>query len=102
EVSEAIVPINKRETEIKKVPSRLSGMREKVRYQSGDSMGKAYIHIYWDENGTPIEVWIEPTNIADKDMADALGRMTTQFLRFGNTENNVDQAVKHLKAGKAM
>jgi ribonucleoside-diphosphate reductase alpha chain len=87
---------------IKKVPSRLFGMREKVRYQSGDTMSKAYIHIYVDESGVPMEVWIEPTDVRDKDMADALGRMTTQFLRFGGTQNNVEQAVKHLKAGKMM
>lgn len=88
------------EPTIKKVPSRLFGMREKVRYQSGESMSKAYIHIYQDENGTPIEVWINPTNVEDKDMADALGRMITQFLRFGATHNNLEQAVKHLKKGK--
>ena len=88
------------ESPIHKVPSRLFGMREKVKYQSGDRMSKAYVHVYVDENGAPIEVWIEPTNATDKDMADALGRMTTQFLRFGATKDNVDQAVKHLKAGK--
>src|SRR5690606_22378317 len=52
--------------------------------------------------GVPMEVWIEPTDVRDKDMADALGRMTTQFLRFGGTTNNVEQAVKHLKTGKMM
>lgn len=86
---------------IKKVPARLYGMREKVKYHSDDKVRKAYVHIYLDE-GTPVEVWVEPTEVADKDLADALGRMTTQFLRFGATENNVDQAVKHLKKGKSM
>src|SRR5690606_14330531 len=95
---EKIIPFNT----IKKVPSRLFGMREKVRYQSGDTMSKAYIHIYVDETGVPMEVWIEPTDVRDKDMADALGRMTTQFLRFGATSDNVEQAVKHLKTGKMM
>lgn len=87
---------------IKKVPSRLFGMREKVRYQSGDKMSKAYIQIYVDEHGVPIELWIQPIDANDKDMADALGRMTTQFLRFGATNNNVEQAIKHLKQGKSM
>ena len=86
----------------KRVPSRLYGMREKIKYQSNNRMTKAYIHIYVDENGEPIEVWINPVEPSDKDMADALGRMTTQFLRFGITNNNIDQAVKHLMTGKTM
>lgn len=93
---------NTYEQVIQKVPSRLYGMREKVRYQSGDKMSKAYIHIYVDENNTPVEVWIDPNDVADKDMADALGRIVTQFLRFGATKNNVDQTVKHLQKGKMM
>jgi ribonucleoside-diphosphate reductase alpha chain len=104
EIAEVIVPVIEKEANpaFKKVPSRLFGMREKVRYQSGGSLSKAYVHVYTNDEGTPVEVWIQPTNIADKDMADALGRMTTQFLRFGLVNNNVDQAIKHLKAGKMM
>jgi ribonucleotide reductase alpha subunit len=104
EIAEVIVPVIEKEANpaFKKVPSRLFGMREKVRYQSGESLSKAYVHVYTNDEGTPVEVWIQPTNIADKDMADALGRMTTQFLRFGLVNNNVDQAIKHLKAGKMM
>ena len=87
---------------IDKLPARLFGMREKVKYQSGERIAKAYIHIYVDESGHPVELWIEPTNASDKDMADALGRMTTQFLRYGVTEDNVTQAIKHLQAGKTL
>lgn len=93
---------NVQAVELQKVPSVLDGKRHKVKYQSGDKIGKAYIHIYTDKNNVPIEVWVEPTEVTDKDMGDALGRMTTQFLRFGGTGNNVEQAVKHLKAGKTM
>lgn len=95
-------PIQAIKRESMNVPSRLYGMREKIKYQSANKISKAYIHIYTNENGEPIEVWINPTEPSDKEMADALGRMTTQFLRFGATGENVEQAVKHLKTGKTM
>lgn len=88
--------------DIKRVPSRLYGVREKIKYQSGNSISKAYIHIYVDEESNPVEVWINPTDPTDKEMSDALGRMITQFLRFGITNNNVEQTIKHLKTGKTM
>lgn len=101
EVKEEILEIEE-EYDIKRVPSRLYGVREKIKYQSGNLISKAYIHIYVDEDNNPVEVWINPTEPSDKEMADALGRMTTQFLRFGVTNDNVEQSVKHLMTGKTM
>lgn len=85
---------------IKKRPKRLFGLVEKVRYSYGDGMSKAYITITWDDDGHPVEVFIEPTDEREKPMAEALGRSITQFLRFGNTKDNVAQIVKHLKTGQ--
>ena len=88
--------------DIKRVPSRLFGLREKTKYQGHKGMSKAYIHIYVDEDDAPIEVWISPTDPTDVAMADALGRMITQFLRFGATTDNVEQTIKHLTKGQPM
>lgn len=87
---------------ISKVPDLLYGFRRKERYQSGDTYGKAYIMIFTDEDKIPMEVWIYVNKDADRDMADALGRMTTQFIRFGSTSDNIEQSIKHLQKGKPM
>jgi ribonucleoside-diphosphate reductase alpha chain len=85
-----------------KRPKRLTGFTEKVRFPYGDKLGKAYITINVDEHNQPYEVFIEANDLEIKSMAEKIGRLTTQFLRYGNTRNNLEQVVKHLKKGEAM
>lgn len=98
--SEKIEVADKRE--IVKRPSRLYGFTEKVRFSIGDKIGKAYITINVDKNNQPFEVFVEANDIEIKSMAEKIGRLTTQFLRYGNTENNLEQVIKHLRKGETM
>jgi ribonucleoside-diphosphate reductase alpha chain len=90
---------------ITKRPSRLFGFTEKVRIPLGSDgrMGKVYITINVDpDTGLPIEVFVNANDPELRSTGAALGRMTTQFLRFGCTRDNVEQAVKHLRKGEHM
>jgi ribonucleoside-diphosphate reductase alpha chain len=90
---------------ITKRPQRLFGFTEKVRIplSSEGKMGKVYITINVDpESGLPIEVFVNANDPELRSTGAALGRMTTQFLRFGKTRDNVEQAVKHLRKGEHM
>lgn len=89
-------------TEPTKRPRRLTGFTEKVRFPVGDRIGKAYVTINVDENSQPVEVFIEANDIEIKSLAEKIGRLTTQFLRYGNTRDNLEQAVKHLRKGEPM
>jgi ribonucleotide reductase alpha subunit len=91
-----------KDTQPIKRPKRLSGFTEKVRFPIGDKVGKAYITINVDEENQPYEVFIEANDIEIKSMAEKIGRLATQFLRYGNTRNNLEQVVKHLRKGEAM
>lgn len=89
-------------TQITKRPADLPAIVRKVKYQYGDTMTKAYVTVSWDDTGSPIEVFIMPTEEAEMPSAFALSRMITQFLRFGSTSDNVEQTLKHLKKGQNM
>jgi len=97
EVKEEKVQFN-----ILKRPKRLFGFTEKVKFPIGDKLGKAYITINVDESNQPFEVFIEANDIEIKSMAEKVGRLATQFLRYGNTENNLEQVVKHLRKGESI
>ncbi|EPZ47734.1 adenosylcobalamin-dependent ribonucleoside-diphosphate reductase [Alicyclobacillus acidoterrestris] len=90
---------------ITKRPARLFGFTEKVRVplNSDGKFGKVYITINVDaDNGLPVEVFVNANDAELRSTGAALGRMTTQFLRFGCTQDNVEQAVKHLRKGEHM
>lgn len=89
-------------TQPPKRPKRLLGFTEKVRFPIGDKIGKAYITINVDNNNQPYEVFIEANDIEIKSMAEKIGRLATQFLRYGHTRNNLEQVVKHLRKGESM
>jgi ribonucleoside-diphosphate reductase alpha chain len=91
-----------RDTQPPKRPKRLSGFTEKVKFPIGDKVGKAYITINVDEENQPYEVFIEANDIEIKALAEKVGRLATQFLRYGNTRNNLEQVVKHLRKGEPM
>lgn len=91
-----------KDTQPPKRPKRLIGFTEKVRFPIGDKLGKAYITINVDENNQPYEVFVEANDIEIKSMAEKIGRLATQFLRYGNTRNNLEQVVKHLRKGEQM
>jgi ribonucleotide reductase alpha subunit len=91
-----------KDTQPPKRPKRLIGFTEKVRFPIGDKIGKAYITINVDEENQPYEVFIEANDIEIKSMAEKIGRLATQFLRYGNTRNNLEQVVKHLRKGESM
>jgi ribonucleoside-diphosphate reductase alpha chain len=87
--------------DFKKRPPRLFGFTEKVRVQIGDKSSKVYITMNVDgDTHLPVEVFIQANDTDLKPTAEALGRMTTQFLRFGDTKDNVEQAIKHLRKGQ--
>lgn len=87
---------------ITKRQPRLFGFTEKVKVVQGDRMAKVYITVNVDPNtGLPVEVFVSSNDAEVKSTAEALGRMTTQFLRFAHTEDNIDQATKHLRQGQS-
>lgn len=90
------------DTQPQKRPKRLIGFTEKVRFPIGDKIGKAYITINVDENNQPYEVFIEANDIEIKSLSEKVGRLATQFLRYGHTRNNLEQVVKHLRKGESM
>lgn len=90
------------DTQPQKRPTRLTGFTEKVRFPIGDKVGKAYVTINVDENNQPYEVFIEANDIEIKSMAEKIGRLATQFLRYGHTRNNLEQVIKHLRKGEPM
>lgn len=91
-----------KDTQPPKRPQRLIGFTEKVKFPLGDKVGKAYITINVDENNQPYEIFIEANDIEIKSMAEKIGRLATQFLRYGNTRDNLEQVVKHLRKGENM
>lgn len=91
-----------KDTQPEKRPKRLLGFTEKVKFPLGDRLGKAYVTINVDENNQPYEVFVEANDIEIKSMAEKIGRLSTQFLRYGNTRNNLEQVVKHLRKGESM
>lgn len=93
---------NEHKVTIEKRPKRLYGFTEKVNVPVGNRMGKAYITINVDENNYPYEVFVNANDTEIKSLAEKLGRLTTQFLRYGGTENNLEQVVKHLKKSEPM
>lgn len=100
--AELIKGLLKPNNSIQKRSSDLPAIVRKIKYQYGDTMTKAYVTVCWDEKGNPVEVFIMPSEEAEMPNAFALGRMITQFLRFGSTSDNVEQALKHLKKGQNM
>jgi ribonucleoside-diphosphate reductase alpha chain len=88
--------------EIKKRPSRLFGFTDKIKLPVGDRIAKVYITINVDENNQPFEVFITTNDAEIESLASTIGRLTTQFLRYGNTRDNLDQIVKHLRKGQSM
>lgn len=100
----ALVYEERVQNEVQKRPSRLYGFTEKVRIMldSSGRTGKVYITINVDsESGLPVEVFINANDPEIRSTSAALGRMTTQFLRFGSTRSNVEQAIKHLQKGES-
>lgn len=84
-----------------KRPTRVYGFTEKIKVPVGNErLGKVYVTIGLDEDGRPFEVFVNANDEEIVDIAQSLGRMVTQMLRYGGTSDNVDQAIKHLRRGQ--
>jgi ribonucleoside-diphosphate reductase alpha chain len=93
-VEEAVVTEAEHDKQYKRRPQVLRGATYKV----NTPFGMAYITIN-DLNGTPCEIFLN-VGKAGSDvfaMAEALGRVSSLFLRYGDHGNKVKLLIKHLK-----
>lgn len=90
--------------QIAKRPTRLFGFTEKVKVPLGNDgrLGKVYITVNVSEDGKPYEIFVNANDAEIRSTGAALGRMATQFLRYGDTRDNVEQTIKHLRKGEHM
>lgn len=87
---------------IKKRPKRLYGFTDKINFNYGDRMGRAYVTINSDEQGNPWEVFISTKEKDVSSLSKALGLMTTKLLRLGCTSDNLQQAIDTLTYDQTM
>lgn len=84
-----------------KRPRRVHGFTERLDVAVGDTTTKVYVTVNVDDAGDPFEVFVNANDASVADIANALGRMVTQMLRYGATDDNCAQAVKHLRRSQS-
>jgi ribonucleoside-diphosphate reductase alpha chain len=98
DTAELITP---KEPTIQKRPKRLYGFTEKINFNYGDNLGKAYVTISMN-NGEVWEVFISTKHKEVSSEAKAIGLLTTKLLRLGGTDDNLQQAIDTLTYDQVM